>query len=107
MRIRAIFIAAVFTVSLYGQIDESLKDGFYQFKYPNGAISSEGKIRSGKPDGYWKSYYITGILKSEGKRKSYLLDSIWVFFDQAGDTTEKISYLLGKRNGYYIKYQKD
>ncbi|MCB0800705.1 MAG: toxin-antitoxin system YwqK family antitoxin, partial [Bacteroidales bacterium] len=34
-------------------------------------------------------------------------DSIWVFYDQAGDTTEKISYLLGKRNGYSIKYQKD
>lgn len=89
------------------QQNEQLKDGFQQFRYPNGNISSEGYIRNGKPDGYWKSYYVTGVLKSEGKRTSFLLDSIWVFYDQAGDTTEKISYLLGKRNGYYIRYQKD
>ncbi|NLD63808.1 MAG: hypothetical protein GX646_07910, partial [Bacteroidales bacterium] len=80
---------------------------YQQFRYPNGNISSEGYIKNGKPDGYWKSYYVTGVLKSEGKRTSFLLDSIWVFYDQAGDTTEKISYLLGKRNGYSIKYQKD
>ncbi|MCA1741076.1 MAG: hypothetical protein LC630_01120, partial [Bacteroidales bacterium] len=92
---------------LAAQQDGGLKDGFQQFKYPNGNISSEGYIRNGKPDGYWKSYYVTGVLKSEGKRTSFLLDSVWVFYDQAGDTTEKISYLLGKRNGYYIKYQKD
>jgi len=93
--------------ALHSQNNEDLKDGFQQFRYPNGNLSSEGFIRNGKPDGYWKSYYVTGVLKSEGKRRSFLLDSIWVFFDQAGDTTEKISYLLGKRNGYYIKYQKD
>ena len=92
---------------LAAQQEGALKDGFQQFKYPNGNISSEGYIRNGKPDGYWKSYYVTGVLKSEGKRTSFLLDSVWVFFDQAGDTTEKISYLLGKRNGYYVKYQKD
>ncbi|NLE33796.1 MAG: hypothetical protein GX622_01695, partial [Bacteroidales bacterium] len=80
---------------------------YQQFRYPNGNISSEGYIKNGKPDGYWKSYYVTGVLKSEGKRTSFLLDSIWVFYDQAGDTTERISYLLGKRNGYSIKYQKD
>ena len=89
------------------QTNQELKDGFQQFRYPNGNISSEGYIRDGKPDGYWKSFYVTGVLKSEGKRRSFLLDSIWVFYDQAGDTTEKINYLLGKRNGYYIKYQKD
>src|SRR5512136_2329773 len=92
---------------VFGQAEQQIKDGYQVFRYPNGAISSEGLIRNGKPDGFWKSYYVTGVLKSEGKRRSYLLDSIWVFYDQSGDTTEKISYLLGKRNGYYIKYQKD
>jgi antitoxin component YwqK of YwqJK toxin-antitoxin module len=84
-----------------------LPDGYQILRYPNGAISSEGTIRSGKADGFWKSYYVTGIKKSEGKRRNFLLDSIWVFFDQAGDTTEKISYVLGKKNGYYLKYKKD
>jgi len=93
--------------AMTAQQNRELKDGYQQFTYPNGNISSEGFIRNGKPDGYWKSYYVTGVLKSEGKRTSFLLDSIWIFYDQAGDTTEKISYLLGKRNGYYLRYKKD
>jgi antitoxin component YwqK of YwqJK toxin-antitoxin module len=36
-----------------------------------------------------------------------MLDSIWIFYDQAGDTTEKINYLFGKKNGWYYKYKKD
>ena len=86
---------------------QDIKDGYHVFLYPNGAISSEGIIKNGKPDGFWKSYYVTGVKKSEGKRTNFLLDSIWIFFDQTGDTTEKISYLLGKKNGWYYKYNKD
>lgn len=102
-----IVLLALIPVLLSAQQNIQLQEGYQQFRYPNGNISSEGYIRNGKPDGYWKSYYVTGILKSEGKRTSFLLDSVWVFYDQAGDTTEKISYLLGKRNGYSLKYQKD
>ncbi len=54
-----------------------------------------------------KVFIYTGVLKSEGKRTNFLLDSIWVFFDQAGDTTEKINYVIGKKNGWYLKYKKD
>jgi len=89
------------------QENEILKDGYQIFRYPNGAVSSEGLIKNGKPEGYWTTYYVTGVKRSEGKRTNFLLDSIWIFYDQAGDTTEKISYLFGKRNGYYWKYKKD
>jgi antitoxin component YwqK of YwqJK toxin-antitoxin module len=89
------------------QDNSTLKDGYQQFKYPNGAVSSEGLIKNGKPEGFWKSYFVTGIKKSEGKRTNYLLDSIWIFYDQSGDTTEKINYLYGKKNGWYFKYKKD
>jgi len=89
------------------QENTPLSDGYKVFKYPNGAISSEGIIKNGKPEGFWKSFYITGVKKSEGKRTNFLLDSIWVFYDQAGDTTEKINYLYGKKNGWYFKYKKD
>ncbi len=102
-----LILLVITPVLMTAQQNGQLQDGYQQFRYPNGNISSEGYIKSGKPDGYWKSYYVTGVLKSEGKRTSFLLDSIWVFYDQAGDTTEKISYLLGKRNGYSLKYQKD
>jgi antitoxin component YwqK of YwqJK toxin-antitoxin module len=89
------------------QEGENLKDGYQIFKYPNGAVSSEGLIKNGKPEGFWKSYYVTGVKKSEGKRTNFLLDSIWLFYDQAGDTTEKINWLYGKKNGWYYKYKKD
>lgn len=102
-----ILIAWLFIVScasIYAQTEETLKDGYTYFYYPNRQVSSEGIIRNGKPDGYWKTYYVTGIIKSEGKRNNFLLDSIWSFYDVTGDTIEKISYMYGKKNGYYYKY---
>lgn len=90
-----------------GQEGGTLKDGYQVFKYPNGTISGEGLIKNGKPEGFWKSFYVTGVKKSEGKRTNYLLDSVWVFYDQTGDTTEKINYLYGKKNGWYYKYKTD
>ena len=107
---KKLFIAVLFLISagfLLGQTQEQLKDGYQIFRYPNGSVSSEGLIKNGKPEGFWKSYYVTGVIKSEGKRTNFMLDSIWLFFDQTGDTTEKISYLYGKKNGYYLKYKKD
>lgn len=102
-----ILFVNLISCSLSGQEAGTLKDGYQVFKYPNGTVSSEGLIKNGKPEGLWKSYYVTGIKKSEGKRKNFLLDSIWVFFDQAGDTLEKINYLYGKKNGWYYKYKKE
>jgi antitoxin component YwqK of YwqJK toxin-antitoxin module len=103
-----IIIVFLFTgIFVFGQAEQNLQDGYHVFKYPNGTVSGEGIIKNGKPEGFWKSYYVTGIIKSEGKRTNFLLDSVWVFFDQAGDTTEKINYLFGKKNGYYYTYKKD
>ena len=106
-RISAAIFVSLTAILAYSQDETNLKDGYHVFKYPNGAISSEGLIKSGKPEGFWKSFYVTGIKKSEGKRTNFQLDSIWVFYDQTGDTIEKINYLLGKKNGYYYKYRKD
>jgi uncharacterized protein len=92
---------------ILGQENRDIKDGYQVFKYPNGNKSGEGLIKNGLPDGYWKNYYVTGVKMSEGKRTNFLLDSIWIFYDQVGDTLEKINYLVGKKNGYYYKYKKD
>ena len=100
-KILIIFILIIFGISGYSQINEELKEGYQVFKYPNGTVSSEGLIKNGKPDGFWKSYYVTSIKKSEGRYTSFKLDSIWLFYDQVSDTTDKISYLFGKKNGYY------
>jgi antitoxin component YwqK of YwqJK toxin-antitoxin module len=83
---------------------ESTENGYVKLYYPNGKISSEGTMVKGKPDGFWITYYLNGVRKSEGNRRNFLLDSVWVFYDEKGDTTEKINFVLGKRNGYYYKY---
>ena len=80
---------------------------FVQFFYPNGQVSSEGTMKGGQPDGYWKTYYVTGVNKSEGKRTHYLLDSIWNFYNQAGELVQSISYSIGEKNGYSIRYRYD
>jgi len=106
-RLLIIFIMVYAGINITAQINVTIKDGYHVFKYPNGAVSSEGVIKNGKPDGFWKSNYVTGIKKSEGRYTNFMLDSIWLFYDQVGDTTDKISYMLGKKNGYYYKYKKD
>jgi antitoxin component YwqK of YwqJK toxin-antitoxin module len=105
---RIIFLLAILieAVNVNSQTID-IKDGYQVFKYPNGSVSSEGLYKNGKPDGFWKSYYVTGIKRSEGQYKNYMLDSIWIFYDQAADTIRKISYLYGKKNGYYFEYKKD
>jgi len=91
-------------IPLTGQEKDSV---FVQFFYPNGQVSSEGVMRDDKPDGYWRTYYVTGVVKSEGKRTNYLLDSTWNFYNQAGEITQRISYSIGEKSGYSIKYSYD
>jgi uncharacterized protein len=81
------------------------ENGYQKFFYPNGNISSEGYMVNGKPDGYWKTYYVTGVLKSEGNRRNFKLDSLWIFYAETGDTLEKINYLMGRKNGFYYRYE--
>jgi len=80
-------------------------NGYNKFYYPSGQVSSEGMMVDGNPDGFWKTYYATGIIKSEGYRRNLLLDSIWIFYDEKGDTLEKINFYQGKKNGFYFTYK--
>jgi uncharacterized protein len=84
-----------------------LSNGNVKIYYPNGKISSEGVMLNGKPDGFWKTYYVNGVVKSEGNRKNHLLDSVWIFYNEVGDTLEKITYVMGKKNGYSYRFSSD
>ncbi len=91
--------------SSFAQENEIDPNGYNKFYYKNGVLSSEGYMKEGKPNGYWKTYYSTGIIKSEGSRRAFSLDSTWVFYDEAGDTLQKINYYGGKKNGYHFVYK--
>ena len=102
-----VFILVFLSKVLFPQNDTLQSNIIYkEFRYKNGNISSEGYLKDNKPTGFWKSYYITGIKKSEGKWSNNKLDSIWIFYDQVGDTIEKINYYIGKKNGYHYRYFK-
>lgn len=99
-----VLITIIFAISNVFAQPTVNPDGYNIFYYPNQVKSSEGYMRQGKPDGMWKTYYPNGIIKSVGKRTSFQLDSVWVFFTEQGDSLEAITYLYGKKNGYYLKY---
>ena len=97
-----LFLILYFFASSQNKINPN---GYNKLYYPSGQVSSEGNMLEGKPEGYWKTYYATGKLKSEGNRKNFILDSLWIFYDENGDTIEKINYYNGKKNGYYFTYK--
>lgn len=107
MTIKKILLIFTFTLGLIFVLQAQnnvINDGFKQYTYPNGKVSSEGFIKNGKPDGYWKNYYENGILKSEGNRKNNELDSLWKFYNEEGKLTLTYEYKQGKKNGYKTVY---
>lgn len=109
MKTRGLITVVLLMAAIYfSEAQEVLQqNGYNKIYYPNGKISSEGLMRNGKPDGFWKTYFPSGVVKSQGNRTNFLLDSIWVFFNETGDTIEKVSYVLGKRNGFTITYNSE
>lgn len=105
-KLSIILLLSISLTSTWAQVGTSKinPNGYNVFYYPNGVKSSEGYMKDGKPDGYWVNYYPNGKKKSEGNRRNFLLDSSWVFYDAQGDTTKKITYYLGKKNGWYYTY---
>ena len=105
-RILLISLVICLVIDVYAQVGTNKvnPNGYNVFYYPNGVKSSEGYMKDGKPDGYWINYYPDGKKKSEGNRRNFLLDSVWIFYDEHGDTTKKITYYLGKKNGWYYTY---
>lgn len=81
------------------------QEGFTQFFYPDGSVSSEGEMMNGSPVGYWRTYHQSGQLKSEGRRVDGLLDSIWTFYNSSGLLQRRISYQASQRNGKEWTYQ--
>ena len=107
MKIKILILLISFIgIYSYGQDNNVLEDGFTQFFYGNGQVSSEGMIKDGKPDGKWTTYHVNGKIKSIGIRNNFLLDSIWNFYDERGELTESISYLRGNKSGYHLIYQR-
>jgi antitoxin component YwqK of YwqJK toxin-antitoxin module len=101
------FLLLAFFIKYINAQDKLIENEYITLYYPNGKVLSEGYMKNGKPEGYWKTYFTTGILKSEGNRSNFLLDSVWIFYNSVGDTTQKINYLYGKKNGYSYEYNTD
>ncbi len=54
-------------------------------------------------NGYVKNYYDNGVLMNEGKVKDGLATGVWKFYDPYGNLNIVGEYVLGKRNGRWLK----
>ena len=104
-----IVILFLFCSIILGSVAQNKIDpnGYNQFFYENGQLSSEGYMHDGQPDGYWKTYYENGIIKSEGNRKDFKLDSIWTFYGDSGHVALQITYLDDRKNGIRRTYHEN
>ena len=102
-RLFSAIAAFMLTLSVFGQVP----DGYNEFKYPSGKISSEGPMKNGQPEGYWKNYYENGHLKSEGNRLNHKLDSLWKFYDEDGILSVAVEYKNGLKHGLKKTFSKD
>ena len=93
-----VLVLIAFPILIFAQ-PEINPNGFNQFFYEDGTVSSEGYFKNGKPDGYWKTFFPSGELKSEGFRKNTLLDSIWNFYSEEGILLKQINYEKDKFEG--------
>ncbi len=101
---KLIFIFCLF-FSIQFVFAQSKSDTVYkEYLHGNGQIASKGYLINGKPEWLWKSYHMSGVRRSIGKWKNGKLDSTWIFFSHTGDTSKKINYLQGKKNGYAFEY---
>jgi len=74
-------------------------NGYNQFYFPSGIVSSEGKMLNGLPVGKWTNYHESGKVKSIGNRNAQGPDSIWVFFAPSGEKERIVTYAAGVKEG--------
>jgi hypothetical protein len=95
---------------------DTLKDGDYVARYPNGVIQMRGYYRNGKREGEWACFFPSGNVQSEGyftqgKRdhkgivyydngqkmyegmyKDGIQVGVWRFYDTTGKLTQQVDY---------------
>jgi hypothetical protein len=95
---------------------DTVQDGDFVMRYPNGVIQIRGYYRNGKREGDWASFFPSGKIQSEGfftagKRdhkgivyydngekmyegmyKDGLQVGVWKFYDRKGKLTNEIDY---------------
>lgn len=96
---------SVFIFHIQAQDIDTTAEGYVEYYYPNGRVSSRGVLENEKPNGYWYSYFPDGVKKSEGNRMNYELEGLWIFYDEDGDTLEKINYHRGLKNGFHSSFR--
>ncbi len=90
---------------IYMDAKAEIRNGYFNYYFPNGKKSEEGAYDKNFPDGEWKYYYTSGTLKRvrhfvrglpEGKHMFFDSLSHKLFFEE--------NYLHGKLHGEYISY---
>ena len=99
---------------------ENLKDGDYQFFYPDSTIKVMGTVVNGKREGVWTAFHPNGLLQSENEYSNGVLngkcmaktpngqmlyigyyfngkyDGQWLYFNSEGEIEKEVLYDKGK-----------
>jgi len=86
---------------------ETLPEGEFVSKYPNGVIKAEGTVLNGKRSGLWTAYHSNGNKQSENEYKAGVLFGKTVVYHANGQVMYIGYYKNGQYEGKWIYFTKD
>ena len=93
-----------------GKYITGLRDGIWEYYYPDGSVKYSGYYVQGLPDGRHKYYYENGRLKEEQFYDMGLRQKTWKKYDEEGYVILTINYKddVEKRiNGVKVDLEQD
>ena len=85
-----------------GWIEGSTKEGYWIYYFKDGSIQKKGHYLDDIQQGYWYFYSVEKMLIKEGHFTSGQKNGWWIVYEN--NTTIKIQYIDGKREGFALVY---
>jgi antitoxin component YwqK of YwqJK toxin-antitoxin module len=86
---------------------DSVPDGDYVARYPNGVIRMKGFYKNGKREGDWVAFFETGKVQSEGYFTAGMRDHHAVVYYETGKKMYEGEYKNGVQIGKWKYYKED
>src|SRR5205823_6186626 len=82
--------------------DSRLKEGLWEYWYPNGYASRKGKYKKGVRDGPWKEWYANRLKRSFGSYTNGFKTGKWHYLYETGVRCMEGFYVNGKKSGEWL-----
>ena len=85
-----------------GWVEGSTKEGYWTYYFKDGSPKKKGHYHKDKQQGYWYFYSLEKKLLKEGHFTSGVKNGWWTVYEN--NTTTKMQYINGKREGFALVY---